>query len=309
MQTNPKLIVGAAILVAVVGVILLLALVRPTTETTRLLPILATPTAPPNEGGTSTPVTVTFTELNSDPLAYLNKPIQVSGSYIKLDSPSCPRFTGPNPAWALVSEDLQLEAKGYERVIRILTPGTNMVVQGIWRFYQGPLGCGKGPTEGSSWYLQVQRIVQPNPLVGDGNANPIDIEGVNPQFPELLATEVPTLEALTTPILGTPIATATINQIVPTATITGIGTTDSTLGGTPSVTPVATNTPDLTGNTPVASPTANATATPGSGGGDNGPTSTPQTPLPPVATGTPGVGYPGSGTVTSTPTATTDPYP
>jgi hypothetical protein len=305
-QINPKLLIGAAILVTIAGVIILLAFVRPTTNTSNLLPILATPTSSQNESVSLTPVPVTFTDLNSDPLAYLNIPIQVSGSFIKLDSPACPRFSGPNPEWALVSEDLQLEAKGFERVVQILSPGTNMIVQGIWRLYQGPLGCGKGPRPDSSWYLQVQRIIQPNPLVGDGNINLVDIEGVIPGFPALVATGVPTIPPATIPPQAnvTAAATATINQTLPTGTVDATGTIDSGTIGTPLGTLAATVTPAPDGSTPIPSttPIATATAIPG---GETGSTPTPQTPLPPTSTPTSGDPYLAPPTITPSPS----PYP
>jgi hypothetical protein len=307
-QKNPKLIVSAAIILAIVGIIFLVAVVRPATNSANLLPVLAAPTAPQNQTVTITPAPITFTELNADPLSFLNLPIQVSGTFIKLDPPTCERFSGPNPQWALVSEDLQLEAKGFERIVQILSPGTTMVVEGIWRLYQGPLGCGKGPAVGSAWYLQVQRIVQPNPLVGDGSQGLIGIEGAAPDLPELVATNIPTLLPATAPPQSTviPDATATINQFNTTATISAIVTTDGTLLGTPTIMPTPSSTPTITGNLPAATSTAIATSTSTSGGGTN-PTSTPQTPLPPTATQGSGGGYPGNPTVVSAPT--TNPYP
>lgn len=305
-QINPKLLIGAAILVTIAGVIILFAIVRPTSNTTNLLPILVTPTTSPDESLSSTPVPVTFTDLNADPLSYLNRPIQVSGSFIELDSPACPRFTGPNPEWALVSEDLQLEAKGFERVVQILSPGTNMVVQGIWRLYQGPLGCGKGPRADSSWYLQVQRIVQPNPLVGDGNANLVDIQGATQGFPALVPTGVPTVSPATIPpqVIGTAAATATLDQTLPTVTVGATGTIESGTIGTPPGTLTATIPPAPGANTPFPSMTPIATATTGSGG-ETGSTPTPQTPLPPTSTPTSGDSYLGPPTITPSPS----PYP
>ncbi|MFL7840367.1 MAG: hypothetical protein ACK2T4_05780 [Candidatus Promineifilaceae bacterium] len=299
-QKNPKLILGVAVLLAVVGIILLLAIVRPATNSFNLLPVLANPTVPQSQADSLTPVAVTFSELNADPLSFLNMPIQVSGSFIKLDPASCAPFTGPNPQWALVSEDLQLEAKGFERIVQILPNGTDMVVEGIWRLYQGPLGCGKGPAVGSAWYLQVQRILQPNPLVRDGSSGLIGIEGAAPGLPNLLATNIPTA---TTPPQSTeaPLATATIDQLVPTTALS-TATPDSSLIGTPTVTSLPTSTPSSGGTTPLASATPSATSTLGSGGNL---TPTPQTPLPPTATQDSGGGYPGNPTVTPSP----NPYP
>jgi hypothetical protein len=257
---------------------------------------------------TITPVPITFSELNADPLSFLNLPIQVSGTFIKLDPPACERFSGPNPQWALVSEDLQLETKGFERIVQILSPGTNMVVEGIWHLYQGPLGCGKGPPVGSAWYLQVQRIVQPNPLVGDGSQGLIGIEGAAPGLPELVATNIPTLSPATMLPQSTiiPDATATINQINTTVTISATSTADGVLIGTPTIVLTPTSTPTIAGNIPPAISTAAATSTSTSGGGTN-PTPTPQTPLPPTATRGSDGGYPGNPTTEFSPSP--NPYP
>ena len=157
-STSPRLWIGIAIVVLLAVAIVALLITRQSTRASGLLPALATPTVLGDVSST-TAVTVTFSELNADPLAYLDKPIQVNGEYLPLEKPSCSRYSGPELQWALVAEGLQLEIKGYERIVRILNPGTQMTVQGIWRLYQGPLGCGKGPSTGSAWYLQTQKIV------------------------------------------------------------------------------------------------------------------------------------------------------
>lgn len=301
--------IGAIILVAIAVAVVLLAVVGQTSGTRGLLPALTSPTPIPmlGEGNSLTPVPVTFGELNADPVAFLNMPIQVTGGFMELDSPACPRYSGPNPQWALVAEELQLDAKGYDRVVRILEPGTEMSVQGIWRLYQGPLGCGKGPATGSTWYLQVQRIVQPNPLVGNGTIGPVDIGIVDPAFPALISTEIPsaTPTATATQPVETATGVATADPIVLTASIEPTSTGAATLVATPSVTPIgAPSTTEPGAGTAQPSATPGATATNANG---VNPTATPSTPLPPTATTTSGGGYPGP--ATATPAATIDPYP
>jgi hypothetical protein len=46
-----------------------------------------------------------------------------------------------------------------------------MTVEGYWRLYEGPLGCGKNAPRAAIWYLEVLRIVEPNPLPGNPNRN------------------------------------------------------------------------------------------------------------------------------------------
>lgn len=304
IRSDPRFLIGVAIFVALAGAVILFAVVGPSARATGLLPVLDVTPNTQSEAEYLIPIPVTFTELNSDPITYLNMAVQVSGSYMKLDSPSCPRYSGPNFEWALVSEDLQLDVKGFERMVRILEPGTGMTIQGIWRLYQGPLGCGKGPPSGSTWYLQAQRIVQPNPLVSDGSARPVNIEGADLSLPALVPTGIATSTPTVTPtqMMETPVATTTVDLLDPLLTIEPTVTIDG-VGGIPSLTPsFATNTPDPAGNIPDPSPTPGATATTDSGG--NGPTATPLTPLPPTSTETAG-GYPGQPTATPIP----NPYP
>ncbi len=308
-QLNPRFLIGAAVFLILAGIVLLFALFNPTSSSSSgLLPILATPTADTSDGEVVAPVPVTFTELNSDPLAYLNLPIQVSGAFLRLTPQSCAKYSGPRPEWALVAEDLQLDVKGYERVVRILSPGAEMTVQGIWRLYQGPLGCGKGPEPGNAWYLQVQRIVQPNPLVGDGPGGSMNITSGLPGMPDLLPTGIPTATPSATPTIMsvTPLATAHQNDFAPTITIEATdGAVPEPTTALPTPTPI-TFTPTSGAVTPGPSASPSATPATSSGGSNSNATTEALTPLPPTSTQTSGDGY--SGPPTFTPTATPDPY-
>ncbi|MCZ7669586.1 MAG: hypothetical protein M5U34_21625 [Chloroflexi bacterium] len=122
---------------------------------------------------------------------------------------------------------------GHEELVKRLPDGLTLTVEGVWRQYDGPLGCGKGPAAGVTWYLQVERIVSPNPL------------------PLLNRTVVPTLAGgvLTTSQPGieiTPFETGTPGTAVPTQP--GIG-----------ITPLPTTPPFLPGTQP---PPATITAVP-----------------------------------------------
>jgi len=307
-KLNPRFLIGIAIFLVIAGIVLLFALYNPTSGSSGLLPILATPTIPQSDEEIVAPIPVTFTELNSDPLAYLNLPIQVSGTYLRRDPQTCQRYSGPDLQWAIVSEDLQLDVKGFERVVRILSPGTEMALQGIWRLYQGPLGCGKGPESGSVWYLQVLRIVQPNPLVSDGSGSMIDITSGGEGLPDLLPTAIPTatLPATATMEIITPSATVPQSDFAPTITVEAPeALTPEATTQLPTPTPV-TFTPTSSAVTPGPSPTLSASPTLSSGGDNPNVTSTPMTPLPPTSTQTSGGGYDGPATIT--PTASPNPY-
>lgn len=248
---------------------------------------------------------VGFTELNADPAAYQNRRLQVSGTYTPIEPPDCLDFNGPLIRWSLVAEELQLNAIGFEDILRLAPEDTELTVTGIWRAYRGPVGCGKEPEDGTVWYLDVDRIIEPNPLFGATGPALTVVPGTPGATlaPEEAATlPTPTPEV---PVEGTTVITAT-------TTFPGGGVASSTvtptLPTTPLVTPLttvnATQTPTATADgTAALSPTPGPSPTP-TGTGDAQGTTTPGLP-----TTTPsGTGYPSQGTPTPTGT-TTGGYP
>jgi hypothetical protein len=237
---------------------------------------------------------VSFPDLAEDPIAYRDQRIQVTGNFTPVTPPDCRPYSGPPIAWSLVSDELQLNAVGFEDVLRLVAPGTTMTVTGTWRAYQGPLGCGKEPKDGTVWYLQVDRILEPNPLVGTASpALTFEAGEIQVAPPDAFATQTlpPTLPVEATPAL--PPSPTEDFGVTPEPTIEFIEPTP-TLPTTPLVTtPLFTPTPD-SGSTP------DLTLTPESGT----PGSTPGTATPTVGAPTAtlqGTGYPGG---TPTPTAT-----
>jgi len=220
----------------------------------------------PEEAGTTPvgdlvrrPVVVSFEELDIDPRAHQNQLVRVTGALLQVASLPCSPVNGPLPQWALVDEELQLNGRGFERVLHLIPEGTELMVDGFWRRYRGPVGCGKEPPVDTIWYLEAVRLVQPNPIPG--------LEG-------LLATGSPrvTIEpAATLPAEGTATGTATPSG-TPTATATITGTPTlmtmtpsptATVEGTP--TEPVTATPSLTpepGETLTATPTPTPSQTP-----------------------------------------------
>ena len=279
----------------------------------QLMPILPSPT-PVTIGPQQETETVTFTELNDNPLAYFNQSILVTGDYLPVDKADCLNVVGPDKRWSLAADNLQLDVLGFERIVRLLPVGTTMTVQGIWRLYQGPLGCGKGPPRGSMWYLDAKKIIQPNPLISEGSqAILVEIKNGTLELPSLVltvrATETRSAEAVMTATAmaeGTIVASPTYQgQPVPTETplLPGGITPSPTVPQTPTMAG-PTNTPDPNATIPAA--TGGATAVPTNNPGNSTPTLTPEIPLlPPTATETTG-GYPGPGG-TATPTPNTYP--
>jgi hypothetical protein len=313
---NLKYGLGVVIVLIVIGVGSLWLIFGQDSEH-QLMPTLPSPT-PPTHGPQQEPETVTFTELNDNPLAYFNRRILVTGDYLPVDKADCLNIVGPDKRWSLTADDLQLDALGFERIVRLLPVGTTMTVQGIWRLYQGPLGCGKGPPRGSMWYLDAKKIIQPNPLISEGSqAIPVEIKNGTLELPSLVltarATEIgsaATAMTVTATTEGTIVASPTNpGQLIPTETplLPGEITPSATVPQPPSSV-LPTNTPGPNATIPAA--TGSATAVPTDNPGNSTPPLTPDTPpLPPTAPETTG-GYPGPEvTSTPTPTITPNPYP
>lgn len=285
------LVAAAAAVLVFVG-LAFLALSLSGRDQRPLYPVLATATLP---GGTPDfePVEIGFSELNSDPEAFLGRRLQVTGAYSPVKAPDCPSYTGLLIRWSLVAEELQLNATGFEALLRLVEPGTEMTVVGIWSAYRGPVGCGKEPDDATVWYLQVERIVTPNPLFGASGAVLTIIPGEPlPTLPPLdaAATASPDLSATIT-ISGTMTPTVTIQTTdlpglaTPSIETTGLPVTPLATAGSPTV---AAGTPALgTPATSVGTPTAGPSPTPSATGGVQG-TTTPGIPT----TTPPGTGYP-----------------
>lgn len=238
---------------------------------------------------------VTFAELSDNAAQYHNKRIRVTGQYLPLTPPNCVLYNGPVLYWALVSEGLQLNAKGFEAPLTLLAPGSTMTVEGIWRLYTGPVGCGKGPETDNVWYLQVERIIQPNPLVsGTRDPRAYLLNGVStPPFPTINPSRTRVAVGSTAP----PAATAATPTPTNTA-VTPIGSVFPTLTGTPDGTTTATPTRFIRA-TPTGTPPANSTPGTPTPEGTPGPTATfgpspTSPPIPPYPGNTP-TPYPGPG--------------
>ncbi|MFO7678857.1 MAG: hypothetical protein R6X34_02300 [Chloroflexota bacterium] len=252
---------------------------------------------------------LSFTELNAEPAAYQNQRIRVTGNYMILAPPDCRLYTGPLFAWGLIAEELQLNALGFEELVRYLPEGLEMTVEGVWRLYDGPLGCGKGPADGVAWYLQVERIIAPNPL-------PLISRTVMPTLPGASGTIVATQPG----IVVTPLETRTLETAVPDQPgigITPLATNTPPFPGTPpgplTLTPTPTGTVSgLMTTTPIPGQTVPPTLLPGqtgtpAPGGTATPTFTPSATVPGLTTQTPAAtspGYPNP----NTPVPTSDPY-
>lgn len=294
---SPLIITGIA---AVILLLLVLALTR---EGQRpLKPLRPTPT-PAELTLSSQAILVTFDELNANPYAFQGQRIRVTGDYTPQPAPDCPDYKGLRIRWALINNNLQLNGRGFEDVLALVPEGTTLTVEGIWQLYEGTVGCGKGAPQRLIWYLQAERIVQPNPLPNFGptpqeEAGPSPIEGT-PTPPTGAPTATPTATLTpTATTTETPVETPTM-PVSATITLLTETPTVTLISGTVTQTPVgmattATSTPESTN--PAATNTPPPQTTPG--------TAVPTVPSLPTSTPgpspTPGSGYPGPGTATPT---------
>lgn len=303
--TEQRQIPGLAIAGGALVILLLLALLLAQGGERPLKPLR--PSATPVElSQNSQAILVTFNELNANPYAFRDQRIRVTGDYTPQPKPDCPNYKGLLIRWALINDTLQLNGYGFEEVLKLVPAGTTLTVEGIWRLYDGTAGCGKGAARQLIWYLQVERIVQPNPLPGFG---PLP-DGDTP-----VPIGTPSLDGAAPTPTGEETAVST-----PTPTITATPTTEMTPSMTPSpsatllsgeITPTPTDSLSTSTPDPLASPTATGTSP-----------ATTSTPLPltpgtavptvpglststPGPSPTPGSGYPGPGTAVPT----VDPYP
>lgn len=249
----------------------------------------------------SEPQLVSFEELATNPRLFLNQSLQVTGSYTRLSAAACDPYKGPRITRALVAQNLQMNTVGYESVLGLAPEGQILTLEGVWRYYDGPLGCGKEPARAGVWYLAVLHIVQPNPLPQAGTVSlitPVSAEST-PDINGLNATSAADLTATPEPgDFGTPVV-----PLPPTATATPINVAPP-LPGTPTPPLLVTATPlpraTQPGNLPTATP---ATTTPTPTPGASTTPTPPNLPTLPSGPGTPGsCGYPpGQDCRTSTP--------
>lgn len=301
---SPLAITGGALLV-----LLVLALLLTRGGERPLKPIR--PSATPAElNQNSQAILVTFDELNANPYAFQNQRIRITGSYTPQPKPDCTDFKGLLIRWALINNNLQLNGYGFEEVLKLVPSDTTLTVEGIWRLYEGLSGCGKGTPQALIWYLQVERIVQPNPLFGlgpvpEGNSpapigtprpdgtdpTPTAEDGTAVFTPTMSPTTTTTPTATPTPLM-TPSPTATLLSGESTPTPSNLFITNTPVSG---ANPTATGTAPTTTNTPppLTTPGTAVPTIPSLGTSTPGPSPTP------------GSGYPGPGTAVPT----VDPYP
>ncbi len=242
-----------------------------TTGGSGLLARAPAPTFPPPPGPAAL---VTVAELAAEPESYAGQYVQVAGQYQPPAVIVCDGQWRRSPAsWVITDGESALEAGGYENVlVSLLPPQAELTVRGRWQRWEGPIGCGKAAPTRTVWYLSVQEIVEPQPLVRPTPAGAVAAATVGPDTrpptstpaPSPLPTSAPTAGAgatptatgslAPTPATGTAAATAIISPTTTlTATIPGGGTvtpTGTVAVGTVTATLEAGATPQATATEP-----------------------------------------------------------
>lgn len=133
---------------------------------------LAGPTPFPTAGPTATPPILTPIallpqDLAAAPAFYRDVPLRLSGNYRRGPLLVCDSEVYRSPAtWSLEAGNTVIQAGGYDAELRSLLPDSmSVTVEGRWRYWQGLVGCGKQAQQREIWYLEVNRIISPSPLV------------------------------------------------------------------------------------------------------------------------------------------------
>ena len=106
-------------------------------------------------------------ELAADPDENEKKFVQVGGRYGQLPVPPCDEALHLPPAsWSLSDGGVVVRAAGLENIVRSLAQdGGILIVEGRWMRWHGLVGCGNSAVSSTIWYLDVMRILSPNPLM------------------------------------------------------------------------------------------------------------------------------------------------
>ncbi|HSM57762.1 MAG TPA: hypothetical protein VK879_16535 [Candidatus Sulfomarinibacteraceae bacterium] len=226
----------------------------------------------------------TIVELLEAPAAREGDLLRVTGQYRRAPFIVCDDLVRRSPAtWMLADESQTISARGFESLVHPLLPrGLTMTVEGVWRHWRGPVGCGKDAPRQDVWYLQVTNIVSPSPVArvtltpttdGLAQAPTATPQPTGDGEPGPVGTPVPEPSPTPEEATGTPPPTATPRTPTPGApTFTPTAETEE-----PDATPTATSAADETATaegTEAPTTTASPTATSAAGGATASPTAT-----------------------------------
>lgn len=236
----------------------------------------------PNIAG-ARPLRLTLEDVLFNPVAYEGARIQVNGRYKKLPVRVCEgqRFDSP-ASWSITDGERILFLDGFEGQIRQLLPEQITVeVSGIWRRWNGPMGCGKEAIRSEVFYLDVRNVISPNPITAvtltpfgeaiaeDPLTTPESVADEAAPTPDDREEDAPPDVVILPTASSTPTSSSPSNGNAPslTPTIDDSGDEDDGSGEDPGVNPTGTGTATQTavpsGSTPTPTPGGAApTATP-----------------------------------------------
>ncbi|MGB3714931.1 MAG: hypothetical protein WA996_10935, partial [Candidatus Promineifilaceae bacterium] len=239
-------------------------------------------------------LSVSLEELIGDPTAFVGDHLQLAGDLYRAPLSSCNSKERLFPAnWILSDGDLEIPVSNKSQELRQLGANvSDIVLAGRWLYWQGLVGCGRKAEVAEQWYLDVDRIVSPNPvaLVPVLSVSPVgDLVDSGPQ-PVLPETGVPPgshTPSAPNEVDGQFTGTTTPIPQQNTMTQTADAVTTTVASATPSITP--TPEPDQGSILPTTTPTQEVpdlldTATPADP--PSLPTATETVDNPPVATAT-----------------------
>lgn len=232
---------------------------------------------------------VEISQLQQAPEAYRDVLVRVTSQYRRAPLIICDGIVRQSPAtWRLGVDEQLIGAGGSESLVpTLLPPRMTITVEGVWRTWRGPVGCGKDAPQQTVWYLAVTRVVSPSPIARVTLTPPGGVPGATPD--QVVEEPLDTATPSGPPALGTP-ASAPSATSRPTATAADIGpqaTATQRATQAPSFSP----TPDEGDDEDTPEPTDEAQATATVIGGataTSGATPTPSTTPTVGATPTPG---------------------
>ena len=232
-----------------------------------LTPTAFPPTAVAARITSAAPIPIGLSHLAANPDFFVGATLQLSGAFRRLPRQICAAETFRSPAtWGLEADGYLASAAGMDEQLRaLLNEGQPITVEGRWLKFNGPVGCGRGAEEQEIWYLSVDRVLEPNPLVR------LPVESAPAAVQPTTIAEVPLSP---TAELAAPPTVAVTEAIVPTATLELLptspaidaGTTitaTAVISGTPTIgaTPLATQGSPAASGTPEVDATTSATPT------------------------------------------------
>jgi hypothetical protein len=125
---------------------------------------------------------VRHADLLNSPSQYSGMLVRISGQYRRLPQLICDGDIYRSPAgWKLVAGELLVQAAGFEAALRPLSGSAQEItVEGRWQRWSGLVGCGTEARQQEIWYLEVLRVVAPNPILFGTPAVGQPVAGLEP---------------------------------------------------------------------------------------------------------------------------------